>query len=63
MDVFQIMPNHMHGIISIAPHENHGVRAIGAGASPAPTTSSEIVGATLAVAPNKLDHTSSLSLT
>jgi len=55
MDVFQIMPNHMHGIISIAPHENHGIRTIGAGASrPAPTTSSEIVGATLAVAPNTM---------
>ena len=47
MDAFQIMPNHMHGIVSI------GERA---GASPAPTvapnTITNPVGATLAVAPN-----------
>lgn len=39
MDVFQIMPNHMHGIIAITPHENHEAPGI-------------TVGATLAVAPN-----------
>ncbi len=38
MDVFQIMPNHMHGIIVINPHDNHGAGAM--------------VGATLAVAQN-----------
>ncbi len=35
LDVFQVMPNHMHGII---------VLSVGAGASPAPTTVGNIVG-------------------
>jgi len=49
MDVFQIMPNHIHGIISIR------AGAIRAGASPAPTVPTNddgFVGATLAVAQN-----------
>ena len=47
LDVFQIMPNHMHGIISLKNPENP-IKNIqpqnGAGASPAPTIS-DIVGA------------------
>jgi len=39
LDVFQIMPNHMHGIIFL------NTVGSGAGASPAPTTIGDIVGA------------------
>jgi len=55
LDVFQIMPNHMHGIIvigatvgaTLAVAQNDGDSDIGAGASPAPTvgTVGDIVGA------------------
>jgi len=49
LDVFQIMPNHIHGIISI---ENIGV-AVRAGLAPAQSpTANDTVGATLAVAQN-----------
>jgi putative transposase len=55
-DVFQIMPNHMHGIImltdtvgatlAVAPDNNPVADETGAGASPAPTkTVGDIVGA------------------
>ena len=58
LDVFQIMPNHMHGIIMLtdtvgagftpAPDNNNATDGKGAGASPAPTkpkTVGDIVGA------------------
>ncbi|PVD52769.1 hypothetical protein DC498_07510 [Terrimonas sp.] len=71
LDVFQIMPNHMHGIIALvgaplagAPDKNTDVctnvpinddgndTVVGAGASPAPTTVGNIIGAYKSLAAN-----------
>ncbi|MGN6531982.1 MAG: transposase [Ginsengibacter sp.] len=46
MDVFQIMPNHMHGIIALKSTGRTACHDLRAGASPAPTgTLGDIVGA------------------